>query len=63
MYKYLYIPIAGKQGFAKVTFEEHREIINKYAQQGYRYVGYIPRQERGYGILTEIDLIFEKEED
>ena len=41
--------------------EEHREIIDKYAASGYRYVGFIPTETDSYGKLKEIDLIFEGE--
>ena len=41
--------------------EEYRSIINKRAKNGWRYVGYIPTQQRGTGHIQIIDLIFEKE--
>ena len=39
--------------------EEHRKIIDKYAADGYRYVGYIPVYIDMNGKLKELDLIFE----
>lgn len=42
---------------------EHQEIINKRAKEGWRYVGYIPTTQRGEGHIEEIDLIFEKKEE
>ena len=40
---------------------EHRLIINKYALDGYRYVGYIPVLIGNDGRLMSIDLVFEKD--
>lgn len=39
--------------------EKHREIIDKYAELGYRYVGYIPTNILPNGRIMNIDLIFE----
>ena len=38
-----------------------REIINRRAQAGWRYVGFIPTTQLGTGTIVEMDLIFEKE--
>jgi hypothetical protein len=40
---------------------EHRLIINKYASEGYRYVGYIPVVIGDDGRLMSVDLVFEKD--
>ena len=40
---------------------DYRSIINNRASEGWRYVGYIPTQQRGTGHIQELDLIFEKE--
>ena len=40
---------------------EHRLIINKYASEGYRYVGYLPVVIGSDGRLMSIDLVFEKD--
>ncbi len=61
MYEYKYVAVEGRHGFARVYFKEHREIIEKYAKKGYRFVGYIPTTLVGYGVISGIDLIFEKE--
>ena len=58
MFKYEYVSVLLKSGFNKVTLKEHRETIDKYALNGYKYIGFIPTKESGYG-LTEVDLIFE----
>ncbi len=39
--------------------EKHREIIDNYAERGYRYVGYIPVRIADNGKIKEIDLVFE----
>ena len=38
-----------------------REIINRRAKAGWRYVGFIPTTQFGTGTIVEMDLIFEKE--
>lgn len=43
-----------------VRFEEHREKINEFANNGYRYIGWVPTEMDGFGHIKEIDLIFEK---
>ena len=65
MYKYEYVLVKEKKGNLDGT-QEHREIIEKYAQDGYRYVGFIPTLTKGYGLdfgSSAIDLIFEKQEE
>lgn len=58
MKEYKYVTIQG-QTFFGTKIEEHREIIDEYAGNGYKYVGYIPTLMRG-GNIEEMDLIFEK---
>jgi len=41
--------------------EEHRSIIDQYAQKGYRYVGFIPVTMNDYGKYKDIDLVFERD--
>ncbi len=38
-----------------------REIINRRAKDGWRYVGCIPAVQMGTGTVVEMDLVFEKE--
>ena len=38
-----------------------RDVIDKYANDGWRYVGFVPVLQRGNGYIEEIELIFEKE--
>ena len=61
MYQYEYVRLETGGGFWLNNAEcEHREIIAKYAADGWRYVGYIPISFTGHGGLSEIDLIFER---
>ena len=41
--------------------EEHREIIEEKAREGYRYVGFIPTDISDYGKFKCMDLIFERD--
>ena len=43
------------------SIEDYRAIINKRAEAGWRYIGFIPTEQRGTGHIQELDLIFEKE--
>lgn len=58
MKKYEYVPLQVGQFFGTESIA-HREIINKYAALGFRYVGYIPTREDTRGRLITVDLIFE----
>ncbi len=55
-YEYVHVHI-GKIFGAKT--EEHREIIDKYAEKGYRYAGCIPTNISDYGKIKDMDLVFE----
>jgi len=69
MYKYEYIPVIiefsgwGAFNGNVYSIDSYKEIINKKAKKGYRYVGFIPTKQRGTGHIEEIDLIFEKKEE
>lgn len=39
---------------------EHRALIEKYSQEGWRFVAAIPVKSGGYGQIKEVDLVFEK---
>ena len=58
MKKYLYVNVNVNTFFGSGT-KEHREIIDKYAAKGYRYVGYVPTHMSDHGKIIELDLIFE----
>ena len=45
------------------TSANHRDIINEYAAQGWRYAGCIPTHISGSGVLCNLDLIFEREKE
>ena len=60
MMKYEYVHLHINR-FVGAKSEEHRQIIDEYANKGYRYVGYIPTNISDYGKIKDIDLIFEKE--
>jgi hypothetical protein len=44
-----------------VPEEDYREVIKKYASQGYRLVQVFAPPIKGHGIVDYFDLIFEKE--
>lgn len=46
----------------KYETEEYKEIINKRAAEGWRYVGFIPALQRGTGHIEAMDLVFEREQ-
>ena len=58
MKKYEYVSVRiGK--FIGARSEEHRQIIDEYAKNGYQYVGYIPTEITDYGKIVTMDLVFE----
>ena len=58
MKKYEYVSLhVGK--FIGAQSQEHRQIIDDYANKGYRYVGFIPTVMSDYGKFKDIDLVFE----
>ncbi len=61
MYEYKFEKVYADVGFAKRTFNKHREIIEKYGQKGYKFSGYVPTEIVSQGTIVEIDLVFEKE--
>lgn len=67
MYTYEYETVScdfGGWGFVSgnvYSIDNYRSIINQRAEDGWRYVGYIPTMQRGTGHIQELDLIFEKE--
>lgn len=68
MYRYEYESVSvGFDGWGPFAgndysmMADYREIIDTRAENGWRYVGYIPTRQRGTGHVQELDLIFEKE--
>lgn len=62
MKKYEYVNINIDAIFGAGT-TEHRQIIDEYAEKGYRYVGYIPTDITSHGKIMAMDLIFEIEQE
>ncbi|MBQ8640605.1 MAG: DUF4177 domain-containing protein [Clostridia bacterium] len=58
MKKYEYVSLSIDGWIFGSNCEEHRQIIDAYAEKGYRYVGYIPTHVNTNGRMTDIDLIF-----
>ena len=61
MKKYEYVNVVY-EGVYAAKLNEHRQIIDERAAEGWRYVGYIPTREAYHGQICSIDLIVEKEE-
>lgn len=57
IYKYMYVKAAVGSMFSD---SEHRALIEKYSQEGWRFVAAIPVKSGGYGQIKEVDLVFEK---
>lgn len=63
MKRYEYVSVSYKmKDVVMATVSEHREIIEKYAGQGYRYAGMVPTEISANGCVRKMDLIFEKDE-
>lgn len=69
MYKYEYetiiIEFGGWGAFNGniYSIDSYKEVIDKRAKDGWRYVGFIPTKQRGTGHIEEIEIIFEKKEE
>lgn len=59
-YEYVEIKFEAKGVLFHCTLEP-KEIINKYAEEGYSYVGFVPTLIDAHGSLRRINLIFERE--
>ncbi|MBU3144941.1 DUF4177 domain-containing protein [Clostridium sp. CF012] len=59
MYKCLYV--TAKVG-TMFRSSDHRELIDKYNQEGWKVITEIPTVFGGYGQIKEFDLVFEKED-
>lgn len=60
-YIYEYVSISMPGPLSLGILEEHKNVINQYAENGWRYNGYIPTSKNSQGKTLMIDLIFEKE--
>ena len=59
MYEYKYVSHKTGGGLMSGN-QEHRAVIDKYAKEGWRYVGFIPTHFTGHGGIANADLIFER---
>lgn len=60
MLEYEFEKVTGG-GFWATVVNGHQDIIRRRAKQGWRFAGWIPTKQKGYGYIAEIDLIFERE--
>lgn len=60
-YTYEYVRVSMPGLLSDGILEDHRTVIDDYAQKGWRYNGYIPTSKNSHGKTLLIDLIFEKE--
>ncbi|WP_434512133.1 DUF4177 domain-containing protein [Desulfitobacterium sp. AusDCA] len=58
IYKYIYVEAKAAGYF---SFGKHRGIIDKYCQEGWRFVSAIPTVFNIIGVIKQYDLVFEKE--
>lgn len=58
IYKYIYIEAKAAGTFRS---SEHRELIDKYSKEGWRFITAVPTVFSGYGLIKRFDLVFEKE--
>lgn len=58
-YEYVRVAIDENKRTASAYMESHREIIDRKAAEGARYVGWFPVRQTSSGKVLEFDLIFE----
>ena len=58
MYEYKYVNVVG-EGVAVTKFQEHRELIDRYAKEGWRFVTCVPTHIT-HGEIVQLDLVFER---
>ncbi len=63
MYEYFHVKVAANASIlADLTLDpEYRNIIDRAAEEGWRYVGFLPVSQSVNGAILEYDLIFEQE--
>ena len=62
MYEYQYVELYTGGGFwIDNGTGAHREVIDREAREGWRYVGYIPASINDYGKIVQLDLVFEQD--
>ena len=57
MYTYIYVKSKASSVF---RISDHRELIDKYSREGWRFVSAIPSDFELNGKINEFDLVFEK---
>ena len=62
MYQYKSVKLAPK-GLIVLELENHNEIIDKYAKEGWRLVQIFPVKYASSGVPMEFEIIFEREID
>ena len=61
MKKYEYVSLSySSSNMVMAAMNQHRGIIDQYAQKGYTYIGMIPTEISANGCIRKIDLIFEE---
>ena len=58
MYRYEYVEAQAEVFFNSAN---HREIIDEYAERGFRFINAIPTSFSSYGSIKTFDLVFEIE--
>ena len=64
MYEYFHVKVAANASpmLARYSIDaEYRNIIDRAAEEGWRYVGFLPVSQSVNGAILEYDLIFEQE--
>lgn len=62
MYQYRFETLGtGGGAFSNNIDCAHREIIEKHAADGWRFVGFVPTCFTSHGGISQVDLVFEKE--
>ena len=61
MKQYEYVALHIGKFLGGSVSAEHRNVIDEYAKNGYRYVGYLPTKIDDHGRMVDLDLIFEKD--
>ena len=59
MYQYQYVYCEMNRWLSDST--DHRNVIDKMASDGWRFVGLIPVDSNAYGVVKGGDLVFERE--
>ena len=64
MKEYEFVEVTPEGGLLKpFNYKDYRQIVDRYARNGYRFVGYVPTEIIGGngGTIVKMDLVFEKD--